>query len=103
MIRGKPSRYRSMSQTSSAIDRTSFNSSLLALIKNGHTTMALNAKRSPAVPVETVPLSTNAEHEELGPSTRSVHPKSESAEGFEILDDTEVAEVRGLGLQVSLT
>jgi hypothetical protein len=51
--------------------------------------MALNAKRSPAVPVETVPISTNAEHEELDPSIRSDHKKSESAEGFEILDDTE--------------
>jgi len=63
--------------------------------------MALNAKRIPAVPVETVPISTNAEEEELGPSIPSDHKKSESAEGFEILDDTEVAEVRGLGLQVS--
>lgn len=34
--------------------------------------------------------------------TESESKRSESGEGFEILDDTEIAEVKGLGFEVSL-
>jgi len=65
--------------------------------------MALNAKRS-SKPAETIPIGVSIQDQpqevRVG-SNGSDHKKSESADGFEILDDTELAEVKGLGLEVS--
>jgi hypothetical protein len=66
--------------------------------------MALNARRSPK-PVETVPISINVQDQQQEVRVgiaESESKRSESGEGFEILDDTEIAEVKGLGFEVSL-
>lgn len=67
--------------------------------------MALNAKRSPK-PVETVPISINVQDQQqevrVGVSESS-HMQSESGESFEILNDTEIAEVKGLGLGLAVS
>lgn len=66
--------------------------------------MALNARRSPN-PVETVPISINVSDQEqevrVG-MTESESKRSGSGDGFEILDDAELAEVKGLGFEASL-
>jgi hypothetical protein len=64
--------------------------------------MALNAKCSPK-PVETVPISINVQDQQQEVRvgiTESESKRSESGDGFEILDDTEIAEVKGLNLEV---
>lgn len=67
--------------------------------------MALNAKRSPK-PVETVPISINVQDQQqevrVGVSESS-QMQSESGESFEILNDTEIAEVKGLGLGLAVS